>query len=100
MPSNGIDVITGTADGVGTNARFRFPSQIASDHAGTLYVVDGPTIRKIVVATGLVTTFAGHPDDTEFVLDCPARLGNVRWLSALPNGQVALASEEAVLLLR
>jgi hypothetical protein len=90
----------GTVDGVGTNARFLFPRRLASDHAGTLYAVDGRTIRKIVVATGQVTTLAGHPDDTEFVLGCPASLGDVNLLAALPNGQVALASGTAVLLLK
>jgi hypothetical protein len=46
-------------DGVGLLARFDFPKGIADD--GThLYVADGnDTIRKVVIATGEVTTFAG-----------------------------------------
>ena len=52
----------GTADGRGPNARFSFPEGIASDGAGNLFVVGNSTIRKIVIATGEVTTFAGVPD--------------------------------------
>ena len=42
-------------------ARFNSPSGVASDGAGNLYVADtgNSTIRKIVIATGAVTTLAG-----------------------------------------
>ena len=52
-----------SADGTGADARFNDPIGIASDGAGNLYVADygGRTIRKVVVATGDVTTFAGTP---------------------------------------
>ncbi|MGQ0829893.1 MAG: T9SS type A sorting domain-containing protein [Bacteroidota bacterium] len=53
--------VSGSADGVGAAARFRYPTDVACDASGNLYVVDGPnhTIRKIVIATAVVTTFAG-----------------------------------------
>ncbi len=53
----------GTADGTGAGARFYGPSGIASDEAGNLYVADAinDTIRKVVIATGAVSTFAGAP---------------------------------------
>src|SRR4029078_12160684 len=44
--------------------RFTWPSAIASDGAGNLYVSDAGdngTIRKIVIATGVATTRAGTP---------------------------------------
>jgi sugar lactone lactonase YvrE len=47
-----------TVDGVGTAASFSALAGIAYD-AGVLYVSDGETIRKIVVSSGTVTTFAG-----------------------------------------
>jgi hypothetical protein len=52
--------ISGTADGVGNAARFNGLSGITTDGTN-LYVVDGGshTIRKIVIATREVTTFAG-----------------------------------------
>ena len=51
----------GHVDGAGAAARFASPKGVASDGAGNLYVVDNwaHAIRKVVVATGAVTTFAG-----------------------------------------
>jgi hypothetical protein len=51
---------TGTIDGIGTAAGFSWPYGITSDGTN-LYVVDSGnyTIRKIVIATGEVSTFAG-----------------------------------------
>jgi DNA-binding beta-propeller fold protein YncE len=51
-----------SADGTGTAARFRSPAGIASDGTN-LYVTDGINheIRKIVIATGAVSTLAGNP---------------------------------------
>ena len=53
----------GSTDGTGTNARFHFPSDLVTDGFGNLFVADtiNHTIRKIVVATGAVTTLAGSP---------------------------------------
>ena len=50
----------GNVDGTGAAARFRSPEGITSDGTN-LYVVDDvySTIRKIVIATGVVTTLAG-----------------------------------------
>jgi sugar lactone lactonase YvrE len=50
----------GITDGTGAAARFYFPSGITTD-ATNLYVADtgNHTIRKIVIATGAVTTLAG-----------------------------------------
>jgi sugar lactone lactonase YvrE len=54
----------GTTDGVGDAAHFEDPIWIAPDGAGDLYVSDvsADTIRKIVLATGMVTTLAGAPN--------------------------------------
>ncbi|HEU0115593.1 MAG TPA: choice-of-anchor D domain-containing protein, partial [Thermomicrobiales bacterium] len=53
----------GYADGTGADARFFYPAGVAADGAGNLYVADSSTysIRKIVIATGAVTTLAGTP---------------------------------------
>lgn len=52
--------VIGSADGTGPLARFNSPSRIATDGTN-LYVCDmkNHTIRKIVIATGEVTTLAG-----------------------------------------
>lgn len=51
---------SGTADGVGSAARFHYLYGVATDSVGNLFVVDSAnsTIRK-VTAGGVVTTFAG-----------------------------------------
>jgi DNA-binding beta-propeller fold protein YncE len=53
---------SGYLDGIGTAARFNFVYGISIDSSGTnLYVIDqnNNRIRKIVIATGEVSTFAG-----------------------------------------
>ena len=52
----------GSADGIGSAARFFSPQGIAADAVGTLYIADtgNHTIRKITTA-GIVSTLAGSP---------------------------------------
>lgn len=56
----GLAENTGIDDGAGARARFRYPSGITTDGTN-LYVVDAGNgrIRKVVIATGEVTTLAG-----------------------------------------
>ena len=56
------------ADGPGTSARFSYPNGVAVDGSGNLYVADAGNhrIRKIVLSTGEVTTFAGSGASTPF----------------------------------
>jgi len=58
----------GSADGPGSNARFRQPTGVAVDAAGNTYVTDyeNSTIRKITAA-GVVTTFAGSVGSLDYV---------------------------------
>ncbi len=55
--------VRGTTDGTGSGALFYDPQNLALDGNGNLYVVDGKadTLRKVVLATGAVTTLAGSP---------------------------------------
>jgi len=53
---------SGTEDGIGTRARFTGPHGLVTD-GPNLYVADSfsHTIRRVVLATGVVTTIAGVP---------------------------------------
>lgn len=57
-----LDTDMGATDGTGTAARFNQPNGITTDGTN-LYVTDSynNTIRKLVIATGAVTTISGTP---------------------------------------
>lgn len=63
----GMAGVAGSADGIGADARFTEPRNVAVDTAGNVYVTDGTAVRKITPA-GQVTTMAGaqgQPGDSD-----------------------------------
>jgi sugar lactone lactonase YvrE len=58
----GVAGVSGLADDTGSAARFHGPQGLALDASGDLFVADtnNNAIRKIVIATGVVTTVAGQ----------------------------------------
>ncbi|AQV98503.1 hypothetical protein BJN34_32015 [Cupriavidus necator] len=87
----GKDSEPGTADGVGTAARFNTPLGLAVDDSGNAYISDSAnfTIRKLKISSGAVSTFAGQPGSPA-VADGPkstARIGGFRTFIA-PNSPV------------
>ncbi|MDP2600523.1 MAG: hypothetical protein Q8P84_07330 [Deltaproteobacteria bacterium] len=88
----------GTADGTGSNARFNLPVGIVIDATDSvLYVTDrgNSTIRKIVIATGAVTTIAGTAGISEFAngTGTDAKLGSPHGIALDPTGSVLYVSE-------
>lgn len=84
----------GTSDGVGSGARFAFPSDVAVDSADNIYVADtgNITIRKIA-AGAVVTTIAGSPGATGSTdgTGSAARFNGPRGLDADNAGNVYVA---------
>ncbi len=60
---------SGSGDGDGAAARFNGPHGVVADGAGNLFVSDtgNHTVRKIVIATGTVSTFAGSASEGAFL---------------------------------
>ena len=58
----GLSGVKGSTDGTGAAARFFYPSGVATDGGGNVYVADSgnDTVRKIT-PDGLVTTVVGQP---------------------------------------
>ena len=90
---NAVPAATAAVDGVGTNALFVLPSSIAIDGSGSvLFVADMCAIRRIVIATRVVTTFSGGP--CAFAVDAPgtsARFNAAQSLTADLYGTLYVA---------
>src|SRR3569623_1836197 len=69
----GTACLEGDTDGIGGAASFSFPTGVATDNAGNVYVTDQNGIRKITKA-GKVTTLACMPGGYGVATD---RAGNV-----------------------
>jgi hypothetical protein len=93
-------------DGIGANARFQSLQSVTYDGAGNLYIADGQasggrsaTIRRIAIATGLVTTIAGAAGRVGVSLGrLPATLSAPRGLTYVPKVGLFFVDEGAILL--
>jgi len=92
----------GSTDGTGAAARFNVPSGMTIDSAGNLFVADtgNGTIRKVVPATGRVTTIVGLSQQLGIKLgSLPARLNQPTSVAALRTGElIVVDSAESVVL--
>ena len=82
---------SGYIDGTGTEARFDWPTDLAVDSAGNVYVLDSSrTVRKITPA-GVVTTLAGAgnvPGSQADGQGTAAVFAHLNGLAVAPNGDV------------
>jgi sugar lactone lactonase YvrE len=90
----GVPFIEGSTDGTGTNALFKYPTGIAIDLAGNLYVADqdNHTIRRVTLL-GEVTTIAGMPlvKGTNDGFGTAARFSSPRALTVARDGNLYVA---------
>lgn len=89
---------SGASDGVGAAARFGLPRGIALSADGAVALVadtDSYTLRKIVVATGQVTTLAGSPGQAGSAdgVGAAARFSFAFGVALRADGAVALVAD-------
>lgn len=97
--------LLGSTDGTGADARFNHPFGVAADAYGNLYVADqgNQAIRKVELATAIVTTLVGVPSQVGVTLGpLPAGLNAPAGLAISPLGELFFtdAGENAVLVAR
>lgn len=84
----GTPGVAGSTDGTGTAASFRFPTSVATDNNGYLYVTDTQnyTVRRISPSAQVMTLvgMAGQPDPYVSGGPLPSRIAAPRYLVADP----------------
>ena len=85
----------GSADATGTSASFKWPRDITSDGTN-LYVAGSPNqrIRKIVIATGVVTTLAGSGNQGS--ADATGTSATFRWPKGITTDGTSLYVADSV----
>ena len=96
----GVGGMKGSVDGTGSEARFNYPSGVALDSAGNVYVADtsNATIRKIT-PTGVTTTIAGVAGMKGILLGTTPRLSSPKSV-AVTGDSIIIADYNAILVLR
>jgi sugar lactone lactonase YvrE len=92
----------GSADGPGSMAHFFYPSALSGDGAGNLYIADtrNHTVRKIAIASTMVSTFAGQAGVGGVQLGAlPSTLNTPSGVAIGPSGELLLTTthENAIL---
>jgi len=102
-PTGEVTTLSGSAagylggynDGAGTVAKFSYPSGIISDLAGGIYVADqwNNLIRKVVVSSGVTSTWTGSPAQTGTTdgMGAAARFGSPYSLTVTGTGELIAA---------
>lgn len=89
----------GSVDGVGGNAHFRAPADVAVDSSGNLFIADGgnATVRKMTPA-GVTTTLAGSPQRRDYIdgVGADARFRTLHSIAVDTAGNVFVADSNAI----
>jgi len=90
--------VGGSADGVGSAARFSDPSSVAISADGAIALVadtQNHTIRKLATATGVVTTLAGSPraNGSANGVSSAARFFHPEGIAISADGRIALVAD-------
>ena len=84
----------GSLDGTGAAAQFNFPAGVAADGGGNVFVADqNSRIRRIVVATGAVSTLAGGINGFADGTGATARFNSPAGVSVDGSGNVFVADQ-------
>ncbi len=92
----GMAGVSGSADATGTAASFSYPSGVAVDIAGTVYVADaGNDIVRKILSNGVVTTLAGTAglSGSADGVGSAARFGSLNGLAVDGAGNVFVADQ-------
>jgi sugar lactone lactonase YvrE len=86
------------ADGIGVNARFGYPQDVCTDGAGNLYVTDvfNYRIRKIVIATGEVTTLAGGTNGSADGTGGAAQFSSLKGITSDGSGNLYITESNRI----
>lgn len=105
-PTGTVSTLAGVAgqrsfvDGIGASARFDWPSGVAVDAAGTVFVSDSgnDTIRRIM-PNGTVTTIAGSPGDSRIAdgIGTSAAFHVPNSLALDPNGNLLVTESSGAI---
>jgi hypothetical protein len=88
----------GNTDGIGVLATFNSPYKITIDSTSTnLFVFDNYSVRRIVIATGQVTTLAGSGTvGSSNGVGASASFGSTYSIAAAPSGELYVSSSSGI----
>jgi sugar lactone lactonase YvrE len=91
----------GSSDGIGADAHFYYPTGVAADGAGDVFVSDlvNNTVRRVDASTGAVKTVIGSLSASGVRLGpLPAQLTQPSAIALTPSGALLVVSESSVLI--
>ena len=83
---------SGSSDGIGTNAQFNNPRDVAVGPSGTIYVADSSNDRiRVISSTGVVSTLAGSSQGFSDGVGTNALFSDPQGIAVGPSGKIYVA---------